>query len=158
MFENIEKTTKVIAAAAASISVVGGGWTLTEKSGLFHKEILEWAPEHFNISNGRADGGFRVVAARRKARDDCTVEDFRIGIIDQDGVAHEAKPSFSRVSVPASDKVHRFGYRISLMTPDEVAPGKAQLVAQIRYKCPEGDKTISYPTHDNLTFIIEEAK
>ncbi len=158
MFENIEKTTKVIAAAAASISVVGGSWTLTEKTGLFQKEILEWAPEHFSVSNGRADGGFRIVAARRKARDDCTVEDFRIGIIDQDGVAHEAKPSFSRVSVPASDKVHRFGYRISLTTPDEVAPGKAQLVAQIRYKCPEGEKTIAYPTHENLTFIIEEAK
>jgi len=158
MFENIEKTTKLIAAAAASLSVVGGGWTLSEKFGFFDKEVLEWAPEHFAVSNGRADGGFRVVAARRKARDDCTVEDFRIGIVDQDGVAHEAKPSFSRVSIPASDTVQRFGYRISLMTPDEVAPGKAQLVAQIRYKCPEGEKTIAYPTHDNLTFVIEEAK
>jgi hypothetical protein len=158
MFENIEKTTKVIAAAAASISVVGGSWTLGEKSGLFQREILEWAPEHFQVTNGRADGGFRVTAARKKLRDDCTVEDFRIGVLDQDGLIHEAKPSVTKFAGPTGDNVEKFGFRITLVSPDEVTPGNAKLIAQIKYKCPEGEKNLAYPNHRNLSFTIEEAK
>jgi hypothetical protein len=36
-----------------------------------------------------------------------------------------------------------------------VHPGRATLLATIRYKCPEGERTVTYPRHPNLSFTLE---
>jgi hypothetical protein len=43
------------------------------------------------------------------------------------------------------------------MSPkDKIAPGVATLLATITYKCPEGQRTVTYPRHKNLTFLLEK--
>ena len=43
------------------------------------------------------------------------------------------------------------------MSPkDKIASGTATLLATITYKCPEGQRTVTYPKHKNLTFLLEK--
>lgn len=151
-----------IALAAALISALTGGLTLSGKLGwnLFSRDILEWSPEDFSISNGTIEDGFKVIVAREKFRDDCDVADFSIEIKDSDYIVHPAIPSVAKFSGPASDEVELFGYRMYIDGDKkwEVAPGRATLLGQITYDCPEGEKIVTYPSHSNLTFTIEDIK
>ena len=79
---DVDRTTKLIGAVTALFAMVGGGYTATDKLGLFRKPILEWSPEYFSITGGPADGEFAVVAARKKIRDDCSVEQFYLEVRD----------------------------------------------------------------------------
>ena len=62
----LEYYTKIIGAITASTAMIGGGYTLADKFGVFHKDILKWSPEHFQISDAPANGEFKVVVARQK--------------------------------------------------------------------------------------------
>jgi len=149
--------TKTIGAVSATIAMVGGGYTLADKVGWLKKDILRWSPEHFQISSGKADSEFKVVVAREKLRDDCDVIGFKLEVRDSDFVVHPAKPSIATFSGPASPTVEKFGYkfRIDGDHQHKVAPGPATLLAHIKYKCPEGEVLVNYPSHQNLTFQIE---
>ena len=147
--------TKPVAAVTAILAMVGGGYTLYDKVKLPPKDILQWDADHFSISNGPASGSFKVVVARQKIRDDCTVEDFSLEVRDSDYMVHKALPSVAKFSGPASPTVDKFGYTMTVEKPDSVAPGGAKLIARIMYKCPEGNVVIAYPDHKNLTFNIE---
>ncbi len=57
----LEYYTKIIGAVTASTAMIGGGYTLADKFGVFHKDILKWSPEHFQISDAPANGEFKVV-------------------------------------------------------------------------------------------------
>jgi len=150
----------IAAAGGAIIAAISGGVTLSGKLGWdwFDRPILEWSPEHFEISNGPIDEGFRVIVARQKLRDDCEVIGFTVEIRDSDFVVFPATPSVAKFSGPASDTVDRFGYRVYIREMDmyQVAPGEATLLGQIKYNCPEGEQIVTYPAHENLNFIIEE--
>jgi hypothetical protein len=148
---------KYIGVATASFAAIGGAYTAIDGTGVFNKPILEWAPEYFNISNGPADGEFRVVVARKKYRD-CAVEKFTLEVKDADFVVHKAKPSVASFSGPATKEIDKFAYKITIENPKSVAPGKATLLAHIDYKCPDGAQMVNYPNHPNLTFNIEAAK
>jgi hypothetical protein len=154
MIFDVERVTKSVGAVTAVFAMIGGGYTAFDKLGLFRKPILEWSPEHFSITDGAPDGEFAVVAARRKIRDDCSVEQFYLEVRDARYIVHKANPSIAKFSGPATDKVDKFGYTITIEEPSKVAPGRATLLAHIRYKCPEGDVLINYPDHANLTFNI----
>ena len=154
----LEYYTKIIGAVTASTAMIGGGYTLADKFGVFKKDILKWSPEHFEISDSTATGEFKVVVARQKIRDDCEVTSFKLEVRDSDFVVHPAKPSIATFSGPASDKVDKFGYKFVLDTNQPVAVGPATLLAHIKYKCPEGDVVVNYPAHKNLTFTIKEQK
>lgn len=145
---------KWLGVITASFAVIGGGYTAIEKSNFFKKPILTWAPEHFSISSGPANSEFKVIAAREKHRDDCSVEGFKLEVRDSDLVMHPAKSSISKFSGPASDKIDKFAYTIKIEDPKKVSVGTATLMAHIDYKCPEGQKVINYPDHKNLTFEI----
>ena len=147
--------TKPVAAVTAILAMVGGGYTLYDKVKLPPKDILQWDADHFSISNGPASGSFKVVVARQKIRDDCTVEDFSLEVRDSDYMVHKALPSVAKFSGPASPTVDKFGYTMTVEKPDSVAIGGAKLIARIMYKCPEGNVVIAYPDHKNLTFNIE---
>lgn len=151
---DIDRITKSVGAVSAVFAMVGGGYSAVDKLGFFRKPVLEWSPEHFSITDGPANGDFSVVAARRKIRDDCSVEQFRLEVRDARYIVHKADPSIATFSGPATDKVDKFGYAITIENPDRVAVGRATLMARIRYKCPEGEVLISYPDHANLTFNI----
>lgn len=151
---DIDRITKSVGAVTAVFAMIGGGYTATDKLGLFRKPILEWSPEHFSITDGPAAGDFSVVAARRKIRDDCSVEQFRLEVRDSRYIVHKANPSIATFSGPANEKVDKFGYAITIDNPEKVAVGRATLIARIKYKCPEGEVLISYPDHANLTFNI----
>jgi hypothetical protein len=155
---DVDRTTKLIGAVTALFAMVGGGYTATDKLGLFKKPILEWSPEYFSITGGPADGEFAVVAARKKIRDDCSVEQFYLEVRDARYIVHQANPSIAKFSGPATDKIDKFGYTITLENPSKVSPGRATLLAHIRYKCPEGEVLINYPDHANLTFEIGALK
>ena len=146
---------KPIAAATAIVTLFGGGYSLYEKMKPGPKNILEWDGDHFDISNGPASGTFKVVVARQKIRDDCTVEDFSLEVRDSDYMVHKALPSVAKFSGPASPTVDKFGYTMTVENPESVALGSAKLIARIMYKCPEGNVVIAYPDHRNLTFNIE---
>ena len=145
---------KWLGVVTASFAVMGGGYTVIEKGNFFKKPILTWAPEYFRISNGPADGEFKVIVAREKHRDDCSVEGFKLEVRDSELVMHTAKPSITKFSGPANNKVDKFAYNITIENPEDVAPGTATLMAHIDYKCPEGAKIVNYPDHKNLTFEI----
>ena len=151
---DIDRITKSVGAVTAVFAMVGGGYTASDKLGLFRKPILEWSAEHFSITDGPANGDFSVVAARRKIRDDCSVEQFRLEVRDSRYIVHKANPSIATFSGPANEKVDKFGYEIPIDNPEKVAAGRATLLARIKYKCPEGEILISYPDHANLTFNI----
>jgi hypothetical protein len=155
---DVDRTTKLIGAVTALFAMVGGGYTATDKLGLFRKPILEWSPEYFSITDGPANSEFAVVAARKKIRDDCSVEQFYLEVRDARYIVHQANPSIAKFSGPATDKIDKFGYTITLENPSKVSPGRATLLAHIRYKCPEGDVLINYPDHANLTFEIGALK
>jgi hypothetical protein len=72
-------------------------------------------------------------------------------------VVHPAKPSIATFSGPASDTVDKFGYKFKLDTTSQVTPGVATLMAHIKYKCPEGEVIVNYPSHKNLMFTIKES-
>jgi hypothetical protein len=155
---DVDRTTKLIGAVTALFAMVGGGYTATDKLGLFRKPILEWSPEYFSITDGPANSEFAVVAARKKIRDDCSVEQFYLEVRDSRYIVHQANPSIAKFSGPATDKIDKFGYTITLENPSKVSPGRATLLAHIRYKCPEGEVLINYPDHANLTFEIGALK
>jgi len=150
---NLDTITKSIAAVTASLALAGGGYTLWDKLKPA-KPILTWHGEYFKITSGPADGEFAVVVAREKHRDDCEVTSFKLEVKDSEFQVHDAKSSVSVFSGPASNKIDKFGYRITLANPAKVAPGPATLLANIKYKCPEGEVTVNYPDHPNLTFNI----
>ena len=147
--------TKPVAAVTAVMAMIGGGYSLYDKIKLPPKAILYWDAEHFSISNGPATGHFKVIVARQKIRDDCTVEDFALEVRDSDYMVHKAHPSVAVFSGPASPVVDKFGYTMTIEKPEDVALGTAKLIARILYKCPEGNVVIPYPDHKNLTFNIE---
>jgi hypothetical protein len=149
-----ESITKPIAAVTAVMAMIGGGYSLYDKIKLPPRDVLKWDAEHFTISNGPASGQFRVVVARQKIRDDCTVEDFSLEVRDSDFIVHKASPSVAKFSGPASPTVDKFGYTMTIEKPESVAFGEAKLIARIMYKCPEGNVVIAYPDHKNLSFII----
>ncbi len=153
----LEYYTKIIGAVTASTAMIGGGYTLADKFGVFHKDILKWAPEHFQISDAPANGEFKVVVARQKIRDNCEVTAFKLEVRDSELVVHPAKPSIATFSGPASDTVDKFGYKFKLDTTAQVTPGVATLMAHIKYKCPEGEVIVNYPAHKNLMFMIKES-
>lgn len=151
---DVDRITKSVGAVTAVFAMIGGGYTASDKLGLFRKPILEWSADHFSITDGPADGEFAVVAARRKIRDDCSVEQFYLEVRDARYIVHKANPSIAKFSGPATDKVDKFGYTITIEEPQKVAAGRATLLAHIRYKCPEGEVLINYPDHANLTFNV----
>jgi hypothetical protein len=152
-----DKITKTIGIGTAAIAFIGGGYSLSDKIGFFKKPILEWAPEHFSISNGPSDGEFNVIAARKKYRDDCSVEDFYLEVRDSAYVVHKATPSIAKFSGPAGPDIDKFSYTIKITPAGKVSSGKATLLAHIKYKCPEGETVINYPKHKNLTFEITKS-
>lgn len=149
-----DRITKSVGAVTAVFAMVGGGYTVTDKLGVFQKPILEWSAEHFSITDGPASEEFYVVAARRKIRDDCSVENFHLEVRDSRHMVHQATPSIAKFSGPATDKIDKFGYAITIDNPGRVSAGRATLMARIRYKCPEGEILMNYPDHANLTFTI----
>jgi hypothetical protein len=144
---------KTIGAVAASVAALGGSYTLVDKVGWLESPILVWAPEHFKIEPAKLGEPVTVTVARIKKRDDCSVESFIPSIRDGKGMVHEAVPSNPKFSGPASPEIDTFTYTLSVKS--EMQPGKATLLATIKYKCPEGDRTVSYPKHKNLSFNLE---
>lgn len=153
-----DKITKPIAVVTAFMGAVGGGYTLIDKSGIAKKDILKWDPNYFEISDGPANQPFKVIVARQKIRDDCTVEDFALEVKDSNYIVHKATSSIAKFSGPANKNVEKFGYNMTIEKPNTVATGKAKLLARITYKCPEGNVVIAYPDHENLNFNIEGKK
>ena len=51
----------------------------------------------------------------------------------------------------------KFGYKFTLDANSQVTPGVATLMAHIKYKCPEGEVIVNYPSHKNLMFTIKES-
>ena len=151
---DIELVTKGIGVITATFALIGGGYTLYDK--LESKDILTWAPEHFEISNGPRDGSFDVIVAREKHRDDCKVTAFTLEVKDSKYMVHTATPSVAKFSGPASDKIDKFGFSFSIDKEhvDMIPEGKATLLAHIDYECPEGPVVVNYPDHENLTFDI----
>jgi hypothetical protein len=145
---------KTIGAVAASIAALGGGYTLVDKVGWLDKAILEWAPEHFKIT-AQPGQPISVTVARIKKRDDCSVESFIPLVRDAAGMVHAATPSVSNFSGPAGKDIDTFTYQLTLSTSHPVKPGKATLLANIKYKCPEGERTVQYPRHANLSFELK---
>lgn len=155
--EIIEKITKLIAAVTAALAVVGGSYTVWDKvsNHLQDKTILIWSPEYFEVSDASASEEFKVVVARQKLRDDCSVEDFQLEVRDSEYIVHVATPSVAKFSGAASNNVEKFGYKFTINEPEKVAKGPATLLAHIYYKCPEGEVLVNYPSHDNLEFVVE---
>jgi len=150
---SLEIITKGIAAITASLALVGGGYTLWDKLKPV-QPILTWHGEYFKIESGPANSEFVVIVAREKHRDDCEVKEFKLEVKDSAFQVHTAKSSVSVFSGPASNKIDKFSYRITLPNFTKVAPGTATLMANIKYKCPEGEVIVAYPDHPNLSFNI----
>ena len=153
---DIENITKGIGVVTASFAMIGGGYTMWDK--LKPNDILTWAPEHFEVSDGPRDGTFDVVVAREKHRDDCSVEGFKLTVKDSKYMVHTATPSVAKFSGPASDKVDKFGYSFTIDEEhqDMMPVGEATLLVHIDYMCPEGAVVVNYPDHENLRFNITE--
>jgi len=152
---DVENITKGIGVVTATFALIGGGYTLWDK--LESKDILTWAPEHFEVSDGPRDGSFDVIVAREKHRDDCKVEGFRLEVKDSKFMVHKAIPSIAKFSGPASDKIDKFGFSFTIDKEhiDMIKPGTATLLAHIDYLCPEGSVVVNYPDHKNLEFEIK---
>ena len=151
---DVENITKGIGIVTATFAMIGGGYTMLDK--FESKDILTWAPEHFEISDGPVDGTFDVIVAREKHRDDCKVEGFTLEVKDSKYMVHTASPSVSKFSGPASDKIDKFGFSFTIDKEHQhmISAGKAILLAHINYQCPEGPVVVNYPDHDNLSFNI----
>ena len=154
---DVENITKGIGVVTATFALIGGGYTLYDKLGI-EDPILEWAPEYFEISDGPVSGEFKVIVAREKLRDDCTVESFRLEVRDSEYIVHPAVPSIAKFSGPANDKIDKFGYKITIEEHhrSKVATGEATLLAHIDYMCPEGPVVVNYPDHPNVRFTITD--
>ena len=153
---DIENIKTGIGVVTACFAMIGGGYTMWDK--LKPKDILTWAPEHFEVSDGPRDGTFDVIVAREKHRDDCSVEGFRLEVKDSKYMVHTATPSVAKFSGPASDKVDKFGYSFTIDEEhqDMMPVGEATLLVHIDYMCPEGAVVVNYPDHENLRFNITE--
>lgn len=145
-----------IGLGSTTIALIVGGQQAYDKLLASKKPILEWAPEYFHISDGPANGEFTVVVARKKLRDDCAVEQFKLEIRDSQFIVHPATPSLATFSGPASGAIDKFGYRMTIEQnhAHDVSLGEATLIAHIKYKCPEGEVIVNYPKHPNLQFQI----
>lgn len=154
----LPKLTPVVQFCTAAFALAVGSFTAGDKFGWWsaEKPILEWAPEHFKIANTTIGKPINVTVARIKLRDDCSVEGFTPTVRDITGLVHEATPSMSKFTGPASKEVDTFAYQLALSPKEIVTPGKATLLATITYKCPEGQRTVTYPKHENLTFLLEK--
>jgi hypothetical protein len=120
---NTDSIIKSVAAVTGLMAAIGGGYSLYEKVKLPPKDILKWDAEHFSITSGPASGQFKVVVARQKIRDDCTVEDFSLEVRDSDYMVHKANPSVAKFSGPATPTVDKFGYTMTVEKPEGVALG-----------------------------------
>jgi len=152
---DVENITKGIGVVTATFALIGGGYTLWDK--MESKDIMTWAPEYFNISDGPADGEFKVEVAREKHRDDCTVTDFTLSVRDSENIVHPATSSIGKFMGPANDKIDTFAYKMKLDEKHihKVTKGTATLIAYIDYECPEGNIAVTYPDHENLRFEIQ---
>jgi|TARA_R110000868_G_scaffold17677_10_gene77027 hypothetical protein len=151
----LPKITPVIQFATAAFALAVGGYSAGEKFGWFKNEILVWSPEHFRIESAKIGHPVTVTVARIKKRDDCSVENFEVTVRDGAGVIHQATPSMTRFTGPAGPDIDTFTYLLTISDKEATAPGKATLLATIKYKCPEGERTVTYPRHQNLTFMLE---
>ena len=156
LIPDIENFTKGIGVITATLALIGGGYSVYDKLGI-EDPILTWAPEYFIVKGAPLDGEFKVIAAREKHRDDCKVEGFKLEVRDQDYIVHPAIPSVAKFSGPVSEKIDKFGFTfiIEPQHHSHVALGKARLLAQIDYECPEGEVLVTYPDHINLDFKID---
>lgn len=154
----ILKVTPLVQLATASFALAVGAYTAGDKFGWWTAErpILEWAPDHFKIANAKVGQPISVTVARIKKRDDCAVEGFVPVVRDAAGMMHDAAPSISKFTGPAGPQIDTFAYQLKLSDKEPVTPGRATLTATITYKCPEGQKTVTYPRHDNLSFMLEK--
>jgi len=141
---DVENITKGIGVVTATFALIGGGYTLWDK--MESKDIMTWAPEYFSISDGPADGEFKVEVAREKHRDDCTVTDFTLSVRDSENIVHPATSSIGKFMGPASDKIDTFAYKMKLAEGHmhKVAKGTATLIAYIDYACPEGNIAVTW--------------
>lgn len=151
----LPKLTPVVQFATASFALAVGGYTAGEKFGWFRNDIITWTPEHFRIASSKIGDPVTVTVARIKRRDDCSVEDFSVTVRDGSGVIHQAVPSMTRFTGPAGPEIDTFTYTLTISDKDPIAPGRATLLATIKYRCPEGERTVTYPRHPNLTFALE---
>lgn len=151
----IGKLTPVVQFVTATFAVVVGGYTAGDKFGWFDKSIIEWTPEHFKVASAKIGSPIKVTVARIKKRDDCSVEGFVPSVRDASGMVHEATPSMAKFSGPAGKEIDTFTYELTLSAKERIAPGVATLLGSIKYKCPEGERTVQYPKHANLTFNLE---
>jgi hypothetical protein len=151
----LPKLTPVVQLATATFALAVGGYTAGEKFGWFKNEIISWAPEHFRIADAKIGQPVTVTVARIKRRDDCSVEGFNVTVRDASGLIHEAAPSMTRFTGPAGPEIDTFTYTLEISDKSPVHPGRATLLATIRYKCPEGERTVTYPRHPNLSFTLE---
>jgi hypothetical protein len=71
-------------------------------------------------------------------------------------MVHEATPSTSKFTGPAGNEIDTFTYQLSVSSKEPIAPGRATLMAIIKYKCPEGERVVTYPRHNNLSFVLEK--
>lgn len=152
---DLPKITPVVQFFTAAFALAVGGYTASEKFGWLTHDIIVWAPEHFRIADAKIGEPVQVTVARIKKRDDCSVENFEVTVRDGAGMIHEATPSMTRFTGPAGPDVDTFTYMLTISDKDPIAPGKATLLATIKYKCPEGERTVTYPRHQNLTFKLE---
>jgi hypothetical protein len=152
----IPKLTPIVQFVTASFALVVGGYTAGDKFGWFQREIIQWEPAHFKIVDAKIGQPVTVTVARVKKRDDCSVEAFQPTVRDGSGMIHEATPSMSKFTGPAGPEIDTFTYELTISDKEKLAPGKATLLAIIKYKCPEGERTVTYPRHQNLTFMLEK--
>jgi hypothetical protein len=152
----LPKITPVIQFATAAFALAVGGYSAGEKFGWFRNEIIVWTPEHFRIEPAKIGQPVSVTVARIKKRDDCSVENFEVAVLDGAGVIHQATPSMTRFAGPAGPDIDKFTYYLTISDKEPVAGGRATLLANIKYKCPEGERIVTYPRHQNLTFMLEK--
>lgn len=152
---DIPKLTPLVQFCTAAFALAVGGYTAGEKFGWFQKPILEWAPDHFSIPPAKIGEPIKVTVARIKKRDDCSVEAFVPSVRDSAGMIHDAVPSTSKFTGPASHEIDTFTYQLSILPKEPIATGLATLLATIKYKCPEGERVVTYPRHKNLSFVLE---
>jgi len=154
---NLDDIKTGIAIISGIIAAIGGGYTAYDK--IFPAgDILTWAPEYFEITDGPVNGEFRAIVARIKHRDDCRVTKFTVEVRDVDYIVYPATITTSQFSGPASDSIDKFGFKFYFRENDfhRITPGSATLLAQLAYSCPEGNVFISYPSHENLNFEVLE--
>jgi hypothetical protein len=152
---DIDTVKTYIGIATATVGLAVGGYQAADKFGFLSRPILEWEPELFSISSGPANEPFKVIVAREKLRDDCSVEDFMLDVRDSELIVHKATPSITTFMGPANHRVDTFAYTFSFNDPEQVSAGVATLLAHIHYDCPEGAVVVQYPDHQNLTFNVE---